>query len=126
MAKQGSRSHVFPKTACGEEESTPRCIVTDKLVGYTVTNVEVLPSVARIRNKCTSNWVANSHQPTREGKCRSRRFKSPAEAQRILPTFPVMSNPFHSSLHRLKQCITGRRWEWRFADWRDVYALEAA
>ena len=104
----------------------PRVLVTDALGSYVVAHRELMPSVEHRQSRYLNNRAENSHQPTRQRERAMKRFKSMRHAQRFLSAFSFISAHFRPRRHRLGAAQWRTEMADRFAEWRQVTALDAA
>jgi putative transposase len=81
---------------------SPRRMVTDKLRSYGAAKREVMPSVVHCRDRYANNRAEASHQHARQHERRTRRFKSPGQAQRFLSVESQVHNLFRVGRHLMR------------------------
>ena len=79
--------------------SLVREIVTDKLRSYGVVHRELIPDTIHDASQYANNRAEWSHQPTRVRERVMRRFKSTAQAQRLLNVHGAVYNLFNPGRH---------------------------
>ncbi len=89
-------------------------------------NLSLSQWVEHRQHKGLNNRAENSHQPTRLGEKRMRRFKSPGQAQRFLSCFEFIQSHCHPKQHH--HCAKEYRHELRqrLESWRELTYLDAA
>jgi putative transposase len=78
--------------------TTPRVMVTDKLLSYSAAKAELMPGIEHRSHKGLNNRAENSHLPVRRRERRMMRFKSARQCQRFVSTHGQIANLF--LLHR--------------------------
>ena len=102
---------------------TPPVIVTDKLRSYGAAKDDLIPSVAHHRGRMLNNRAENSHQPTREGERRMRRFKWMKHAQRFPSVHGQVSNHFWPGRHLIRTCNYRSMRKDRCTFWSEIAGL---
>ena len=98
----------------------PRQLVTDKLKSYAAAHREVFPSVEHRTGQYENNRAEVSHQHTREKERQVRRFKSVAQAQRLLAVHGQVQNLFRVGRNLLKARHYRLLRDRAFAHWSEV------
>jgi len=98
----------------------PRVTVTDKLASYGPAIKKVLPRTEHRRHNGLNNRAENSHQPMRQRERAMRKFKLPAQAQRVLEPFGPIWEHFCPGRHRLSAGQYRAVLRCHFATWREV------
>jgi len=79
----------------------PRVMVTGKLASYGAARRQVMPLAGHRRHKGLDKEAETSQPPTRRRERQVRRFKSPGQAQRLLPAHDGISNLLHPRRRRV-------------------------
>ena len=98
----------------------PWQLITDKLRSYAAAHREVFPSVDHRTGQYENNRAEVSHQHTREKERQVRRFKSVAQAQRLLAVHGQVQNLFRVGRNHLKAVHQRLLRDRAFADWTEV------
>ena len=104
------------------EGRVPFRLVTDKLKSYRAALRTITTSVNHDTDQYADNRAEVSHQPTRQRERQMRRFKSPAQTQRILSVHGLVLNLFRLARHRLKATNHRLLRARSFATWEVVTA----
>jgi putative transposase len=102
----------------------PRKIVTNQLRSYPAAKAEIseLANVKHVFVKAAArlnNRAENSHQPTRERKCRMRGFRDPKRTQKFLSCFGPIRQHFALKRHLLCASLYCKHLAVRFVAWRE-------
>ncbi len=121
MKRRNKRAakRFFRKVLKGQG-APPWQLITDKLKSYPAAHREVFPSVEHRTGQYENNRAEVSHQHTREKKRQVRRFKSIAQAQRLLAVHGQVQNLFRVGRNHLKAVHQRLLRDRAFADWREV------
>ena len=98
----------------------PWQLVTDKLKSYAAAHREVFPSVEHRTGQYENNRAEVSHQHTRQKERQVRRFKSVAQAQRLLAVHGQVQNLFRVGRNLLKARHYRLLRDRAFAHWSEV------
>ena len=103
----GAAAKRFFKRLLRSSGCEPRKIVTDKLRSYGVAHRELILEAVHVTDQYANNRAEQSHEPTRvrERGMRdpaSRKFKSPAQAQRFLGNHAAVYNLFNLGRHLVR------------------------
>ena len=98
----------------------PWQLVTDKLKSYAAAHREVFPSVEHRTGQYENNRAEVSHQHTRQKERQVRRFKSVAQAQRLLAVHGQVQNLFRVGRNLLKARHYRLLRDRTFAHWSEV------
>ena len=109
----------FSKVLKGQGKP-PWRLITDKLKSYPAAHKEVFPSVEHRTGQYENNRAEVSHQHTREKERQVRRFKSIAQAQRLLAVHGQVQNLFRVGRNHLKARHYRLLRKRAFADWTEV------
>ena len=97
--RDGTAAKRFFKRLLRRQGEEPRQIVTDTLRSYGVAQRALLPETLHNTAQYANNRAELSHQPTRVRERVMRRFKSTAQAQRILTVHAAVYNLFNLGRH---------------------------
>lgn len=104
----------------------PRVLVTDKLKSYGAARKEMGLGFEHRQHKGLNNRAENSHQPARQKERQMRRFKSLAQAQRLLSAHGPINNLFRPRRHRLTAGDYRTARTQAFETWREITGAPAA
>ena len=100
--RDGAAAKRFFKRLLRRHGGEPREIVTDKLRSYSVAQRALIPETLHNTAQYANNRAELSHQPTRVRERVMRRFKSAAQAQRILNVHAAVYNLFNLGRHLVR------------------------
>ena len=104
-----------------KSQGKPPChLVTDKIRSYAAAHRAVFPSVIHRTGRYENNRVEVSHQAIRQRERQRRRFKSEAQAQRLLSVHGAIQNLFRVGRHHLKATHHRLLQDRQFAYWTEV------
>ena len=109
----------FRKVLKGQGEP-PRKLITDKLRSYAAAHREIFPSVEHRTGQYENNRAEVSHQHTREKERQIRRFKSVAQAQRLMAVHGQVQNLFRVGRNHLKAVHQRLLRDRAFAAWTEA------
>ena len=105
---------------------SPRIMITDKLASYAAAKREVMSSVEHRKHKGLNNRAGNSHQPTRQRKRQTKRFKPAGQAQRFLSAHDGINSFFLFRRHQVPAVQYRAARSQAFQVWAEVTGLAAA
>ena len=98
-SRDGAADKQFFKRLLRRHGGAPREIMTDKLRSYGIAQRTLIPNTLHNTAQYANNRAELSHQPTRVRERGMRRFKSTAQAQRVLNVNAAVYNLFNLGRH---------------------------
>ena len=100
--RDGAAAKRFFRRLLRRHGDDPRKIVTDKLRSYPVAHREVMPEASHVTDQYANNRVDQAHESTRVRERGMRKFRSVAQAQRLVTTHTAVSNLFNLGRHLVR------------------------